>query len=241
MQHKEKVYSGIRYQHIRVPQNSDKTTDSLCLYEGNDLKNMITSLDDRNTKSYIHYVNGYASYYFKKGTYLKLDADYMNTKSNTGQDYSAMSSGTISTKSWARNSLYAGRLAFVAPLMGGTVKTGFDFSYTINKNSYKVLDTSTMQNELQTTQNTARQNGQSIFLQYERNWGEHWSGYAGLYFENITFKYYMNGERSDASRNYRDLYPSTSISYHVNDIQLTLAYRATTRRPSYFMLRSAIE
>jgi len=51
----------------------------------------------------------------------------------------------------------------------------------------------------------------------------------------------MNGERSDASRNYRDLYPSTSISYHVNDIQLTLAYRATTRRPSYFMLRSAIE
>lgn len=240
IQHDDILSAGIRYQYSRVPQSRYKTKDSLYAYNGNVLNNLIASNDNRRTQSNRHYVNGYASYNFTKDTYLKFDADYLNTESNTSQDYAA-SDGTVGTKSLSHNNLYAGRLTFCTPLIGGVIKTGAEFSYTVNKNSYKVLDTSTMQNELQTTWNTEKQMGLSYFVQYERNFGECWNGRVGGRFEHIDFNYFVNGDKSDASRINRGLYPSASVSYNADDLQITLAYRTTTRRPNYFMLRSAVE
>lgn len=240
MQHKDYLSAGVRYQYTKVPQNSDKVANDLSVYDGYALRNAIASQDNRNKKSDRHYVNGYVIYYFTKEISLKLDADYMNTEGDTKQDYS-VGKETLGTKSKSNNNLYAGRLTFSTPLLGGRVRTGTELSYTVNKNSFNVLEGYTMQNELQTTQNTAKQMGQSYFVQYERDWAEHWSGLIGGRFEDIKFRYYVDGKKSDVSHTNRGFYPSASVSYNADDLRMTLAYRVTTRRPSYFMLRSAVE
>lgn len=64
----------------------------------------------------------------------------------------------------------------------------------------------------------------------------------GIRFEYMNFNYYNNSNYStkDSQRD-KGFYPSTAINYKNNDVQMTLAYRYMTLRPSYFMLRNSVE
>ena len=45
---------------------------------------------------------------------------------------------------------------------------------------------------------------------------------------------------SEASKSYGGFFPSGSIAYNNGDLDISLAYRYTTQRPSYFQLRNAV-
>lgn len=99
----------------------------------------------------------------------------------------------------------------------------------------------TLANELQSSANEAKQNLFAAFAQYERTFGEKWSASIGGRLESVKFDYFINSQKSDdVSRTYKGFYPSASVAYTCGNVQMSLAYRYTTLRPSYFQLRSEV-
>ncbi len=231
---------GLRYQYTDTPSNNFNCFDDL---EGQHLgivTNRAASKDYRQRTSKRHYVNAYLDYGLTDETYLKLDMDYLNGSSNDKQNY-YIATSNLGSRNNAKNQLYSGRLILASPLLCGNIKTGMEASYTNNNNNYKVVDGSTLQNDLHSTINKAYQHLYDGFAEYDHPWGEHWNANIGLRYEYTNFNYFVDGiKSSEASKSYGGFFPSGSIAYNNGDLDISLAYRYTTQRPSYFQLRNAV-
>lgn len=240
-QWQDKLSAGVLYRYTGTPNDRFDTTDKLEAYKNNVLVNAISSIDNRRFRADSHYMNVYVNYNWSSDTYLKLDADYLNGSKTNSQDY-ASSDEYVGNNSKSANKLYAGKLTFGTSFAGGSLKTGIEGAYTDNDNRYEVSDETTMQNELRSTANVAKQGLFALFAQYERSFGEHWSGSVGARFEHLAFNYYVDGVKSDdMSRKYSGIYPSASVAYSSHGIDMSIAYRYTTNRPTYFMLRNSVD
>ena len=236
----ERSSAGFRYQYINTPRQhyncfNDETTTRRGV-----ITHYITSKDYRQEKPERHYLNAYCNYGFNDETYLKLDVDFLNGRTITNQDYNL---GEISlySRNEAKNILYAGRLLFSTPLWGGTVKTGAEASYTTNDNHYDVVDDDVIASSIHSTPNEARQRLFAGFVEYAHAWTDNWNTNLGMRYEYTDFIYMVDGVTwADVSKTYAGLFPSASLDYKTGDVSLSLAYRYTTRRPSYFALRNAI-
>lgn len=232
--------AGFRYQYTNTPrQHFNCFNDEVATRDGM-LTRHIASKDYRQQKPERHYLNAYCHYGFTEETYLKLDLDFLNGRTITNQDYNL---GEISlySRNEARNILYAGRLLFSAPLWGGFVRTGAEVSYTANDNHYDVVDDDIIARSIHSTPNKARQHLLAGFAEYARSWADRWNANLGMRYEFTDFNYFVDGVKSEeASQAYSGLFPSLSVGYKTDDVSLSLAYRYTTRRPTYFALRSAI-
>ena len=119
--------------------------------------------------------------------------------------------------------------------------SGTDGAFTTNKNRYSILDGTTLQNSLLPASNVAKQQLYSFFSEYEKSFGTHWDISMGIRFEYMNFNYYNNSNNSKKdSQKDKGFYPSAAINYKNDNVQMTLAYRYTTLRPSYFMLRNQL-
>lgn len=239
-EHRDKVAMGAIYKYTSVPDETFTVDDYVEVKHLGRVRGFMSN-DKRKSAIYSHYINGYLSYYFTKDTYLKIDFDYMNSSNENNQDYS-LSSKEIHSKNHSNNMLYAYRAKVISPLAGGTLTFGTDGAFTTNKNRYSILDGTTLRNSLLPTSNVAKQQLYSIFSEYEKSFGAHWDISMGIRFEYMNFNYYNNSNNSTKdSQKDKGFYPSTAINYKNNDVQMTLAYRYTTLRPSYFMLRNSVE
>lgn len=239
-EHRDKVAMGAIYKYTSVPDETFTVDDYVEVKHLGRVRGFMSN-DKRKSAIYSHYINGYFSYYFTKDTYLKIDFDYMNSSNENNQDYS-LSSKEIHSKNHSNNMLYAYRAKVISPLAGGTLTSGTDGAFTTNKNRYSILDGTTLRNSLLPTSNVAKQQLYSIFSEYEKSFGAHWDISMGIRFEYMNFNYYNNSNNSTKdSQKDKGFYPSTAINYKNNDLQMTLAYRYTTLRPSYFMLRNSVE
>lgn len=239
-EHRDKVAMGAIYKYTSVPDETFTVDDYVEVKHLGRVRGFMSN-DKRKSAIYSHYINSYLSYYFTKDTYLKIDFDYMNSSNENNQDYS-LSSKEIHSKNHSNNMLYAYRAKVISPLAGGTLTSGTDGAFTTNKNRYSILDGTTLRNSLLPTSNVAKQQLYSIFSEYEKSFGAHWDISMGIRFEYMNFNYYNNSNNSTKdSQKDKGFYPSTAINYKNNDVQMTLAYRYTTLRPSYFMLRNSVE
>lgn len=239
-EHRDKVAMGAIYKYTSVPDETFTVDDYVEVKHLGRVRGFMSN-DKRKSAIYSHYINGYLSYYFTKDTYLKIDFDYMNSSNENNQDYS-LSSKEIHSKNHSNNMLYAYRAKVISPLAGGTLTSGTDGAFTTNKNRYSILDGTTLRNSLLPTSNVAKQQLYSIFSEYEKSFGAHWDISMGIRFEYMNFNYYNNSNNSTKdSQKDKGFYPSTAINYKNNDVQMTLAYRYMTLRPSYFMLRNSVE
>ena len=239
-EHRDKVAMGAIYKYTSVPDETFTVDDYVEVKHLGRVRGFMSN-DKRKSAIYSHYINGYLSYYFTKDTYLKIDFDYMNSSNENNQDYS-LSSKEIHSKNHSNNMLYAYRTKVISPLAGGTLTSGTDGAFTTNKNRYSILDGTTLRNSLSPTSNVAKQQLYSIFSEYEKSFGAHWDISMGIRFEYMNFNYYNNSNYStkDSQRD-KGFYPSAVINYKNNNVQMTLAYRYMTLRPSYFMLRNSVE
>lgn len=232
--------AGFRYQYINTPRQHFNCFNDEVATRDDIITRHIVSKDYRQQKPERHYVNAYCNYGFNEETYLKLDVDYLNGRTITNQNYNL---GVISlySRNEAKNNLYAGRLLFSTPLWGGFVKTGAEVSYTANDNHYDVVDDDIIARSIHSTPNKARQHLFAGFVEYSHSWADLWNANFGMRYEFTDFNYFVDGVKSEeASKAYSGLFPSLSIGCKTGDVSLSLAYRYTTRRPSYFALRSAI-
>ncbi len=234
----DKLSFGMEYKNVYAPTNPGNIASGLTVRKNSLRKYSEKSNDDRNQSRKRHYVNGYVNYNFSEETSIQLNVDYLNLRKNDTQEYITHEDAMF-TNTDNDNKLYAGKLKFVTPIAGGTLNTGLEGSYSQNDNDYKILENTTLDNELSNSQNTAKTGLFSAFVEYERAFGKRWSMSAGGRFEHEDFKYIQNEEDDTRTIN-NAFFPSASIAYKDDDINMSLSYRYTTIRPIYFMLRSAI-
>jgi hypothetical protein len=239
-QFNDKLSAGTYYKYYDYPNTKFDCYADVTAYKNGVCNNQLNTIDNRRYKENSHSVNAYCDYQISKDTYLKLDADYLN-HTQIDKQYFSDEDGNLSSRNKSKSQLYSGRLIFAASLCGGQIKTGGEVSYTDNNNRYNLLDGATLATPLTSTANEARQNLYAGFAEYSHTLGERLSATAGVRYEYTNFNYYINGNKSaEASKTYNGFYPSASVAYKLENLQMSLAYRYSTQRPNYFSLRNAV-
>ena len=239
-QFNDKLSVGMYYKSYDHPHTKFDCYTDLKSYNDDLCNNLLNIIDHRRYEQKSHSLNAYCDYNFAKETALKFDADYLNRTQTDRQGFSE-EYGNLDSRNKSNSLLYSGRLTFMAPLGGGQIKTGGEASYTDNNNHYDLLAGATLANALSSTANEAKQNLYAGFAEYAHALGEKLKATVGIRYEHTDFSYYINGENSnEASKTYHGFYPSAAITYSAGDVEMSLAYRYSTRRPSYFSLRSAV-
>lgn len=190
-------------------------------------------------------VQGNAYYVGRIGEWnIDFNADWYWSESddrmNTIEDYTETGKNSVSndvtTGSESRNNLIASKLVLTAPLFGGNVSFGGEYSFSERKSLYSVFPKGIIDDD-----NSRIEEGMaSAFVQYSRRLGPV-NVQAGLRYENVDFDYYEDGKCiGEQSRVFNNLFPSLSLSAMFGSLGLQLGYSSDISRPSYSSLRSSI-
>ena len=190
-------------------------------------------------------LQGNAYYTGKIGQWgVDFNTDWMYTKSNsmmnTVEDYTETGQPTehndVTTNTVPRSNLVASKLVLTAPLFGGELSFGGEYSYSTRKSVYSVVPKGIIDDDRSRTEEGLA----TAFVEYARQFGPV-SAQVGLRYENVDFDYYEDGKRiAEQSKTYGDWFPSVALSAMFGKVGLQLGYSADIRRPSYNQLRSNI-
>ena len=190
-------------------------------------------------------LQGNAYYTGKIGRWsVDFNTDWMYTKSNstmnTVENYTETGQQTehndVITNNTPRSNLIASKLVLTAPLFGGSLSFGGEYSYSTRKSVYTVLPKGIIDDDRSRTEEGLA----TAFAEYGRQFGPV-SAQLGLRYEDVDFDYYEDGVRiAEQSRAYGDWFPSVALSAMFGKLGLQLGYSADIRRPSYSQLRSNI-
>ena len=190
-------------------------------------------------------LQGNAYYTGKIGLWsVDFNTDWIYTKSNsamnTVEDYTQTGRQTehndVTTNNTLRSNLIASKLVLTAPLFGGSLSFGGEYSYSTRKSVYTVLPKGIIDDDRSRTEEGLA----TAFVEYGRQFGPV-SAQLGLRYEDVDFDYYEDGKRiAEQSRSYGDWFPSVALSAMFGKLGLQLGYSADIRRPGYSQLRSNI-
>ena len=190
-------------------------------------------------------LQGNAYYTGKIGQWdIDFNTDWMYTKSNTAmntvEDYTEMGQTTehndVTTNTVPRSNLIASKLVLTAPLFGGELSFGGEYSYSTRKSVYTVLPKGIIDDDRSRTEEGLA----TAFVEYGRQFGP-MAAQVGLRYEYVDFDYYEDGVRKpEQSKAYGDWFPSVALSAMLGKVGFQLGYSADIRRPSYDQLRSNI-
>ncbi len=143
----------------------------------------------------------------------------------------------VSTDKLTYNSLVASKLVLTAPLAGGELSFGGEYSTSSRRSTYNVLPKDIIDDE----KARIRENMTSAYLDYSRSLGKLYVQ-AGLRYEYVDFNYFDHGVRvGEQCRTFSNLFPSLAMSTSVGNVQMQLGYANDISRPSYHNLRSGIQ
>lgn len=233
---------GIRYDYDRIPKSSLILDMPTTVYQDNIVYENSNSHGQNLKQQTNHQVN---MYYNSKVSEWNIDfnADGLwsnaHTDSYTNEEthYSTMEHDKriVTTFNKIRNTLYAAKLILSHPLLGGTFTLGSEYSHTQRTSEYLSPEGFTDEDE-----SKIKEGGLAIFADYSHSFGKV-DIQAGLRFENVIFDYYQYGKHIDEqSKKYNNLFPSLSISFPINKVQVKLNYAADISRPYYGQLRSNV-
>ena len=190
-------------------------------------------------------LQGNAYYTGKIGQWnIDFNTDWMYTKSNstmnTVEDYTEVGQETehndVTTNNVPRSNLIASKLVVTAPLLGGSLSFGGEYSYSTRKSVYSVVPKGIIDDDRSRTEEGLA----TAFVEYSRQFGP-LSAQVGLRYEHVDFDYYEDDAYvAEQSRTYGDLFPSVALSAMLGKLGLQLGYSADISRPSYDQLRSNI-
>lgn len=192
--------------------------------------------------------NGYLNTYYsgRMGDFqLNLNADYAHGNSTSNDLFTTITEDETNIMRSNTENKY--KLAAVKAdanyqVGKGSIEMGVEYSYTNNKSSYK-NDNEDLQEDLPSRRTENKQNLMGLFAAYRHTWDK-FNLYAGLRYEHIDFQYHIDKVKSnDQSKSYNNLFPILNLSYSLMDdkINMSLSYRRTTSRPSYYQLRGDIQ
>lgn len=236
--------AGIMFQKSGLLYSSYLGNSDFTVRENNVLMKDFKSIDNtKNTPYYRNYLNAYYDGKFTDWLSAKLNIDYANGCTFSGttlQNFRPDSTETIKTKSKTDYSLHAAKFILTSPLWQGQLEYGYEFSKTVNNQVFNVIE-SGESNVLESSQGTQNQMLNAGFFTYSKEMGK-FSASLGVRYENVNFQYFNEKIKdNESSRVYNNFFPSASITYIKDKLQMQLSYRNSTDRPSYYQLRSEIQ
>ena len=235
--------AGISAQLNREPTNTwDGYMESTLAQDGTLVEQLLSEGPDFTQYTELQ---GNAYYTGKIGQWgIDFNTDWVYIKSNstknTIEDYTQTGQPTehnsVTTNSVPRSNLIASKLVLTAPLFGGELSFGGEYSYSTRKSVYTVLPKGIIDDDRSRTEEGLA----TAFVEYGRQFGPV-AAQVGLRYENVDFDYYEDGKRmAEQSKTYGDWFPSVAFSAMLGKVGLQLGYSADISRPSYNQLRSNI-
>ena len=143
---------------------------------------------------------------------------------------------TVHSNSKETSHLYAAKLIFDYPVLGGKLKLGTELSKTkshgvfINEEGF-----------VSSSETDIKEHNIAGFAQYELSLN-HWMMGAGVRYEDVTREYYLYGEKQDdVCRKYHNIFPNLSLAWSKGDWSWQLSMNEKMHRPSYRSLRNYMQ
>ena len=212
-------------------QKSDFMTDA---FEDETDDDHLTGDGHEKTKRIEHNVNAYYS-----GTVGKLSIDanadmvILNetTDALTFEVAEESENRSVTTRSEAKNRLYAAKLVAGYPLWKGKIELGAEGSSVRRTDSFLNPEKIIISSHTETKES----NG-AVFAELTQQIGK-LTGKFGLRYEHVDSRYFgIIG--SDTVRTYNDIFPSAMLSYPIGKVQTRLSYARNINRPAFSQLTS---
>ena len=197
----------------------------------------LTSLDHTTGSDGNHHLNFYYKKKWKEKWKFNVFADYIRrTGSQNGTIFESDSQlddkevYTIGNSGW---NVYAMNASLVYDAgKAGTISLGTNISHVDGFN--KVVNINTLNNG----ETQSRENKQALYLSYDYSLGD-FSLNAGLRFEALSTRskdlLNLTGE---IKHNYRDLFPSVTLSHQKGSLGQSFSYTLRTERPPYDLINN---
>lgn len=191
-----------------------------------------------------HTFNTYYSGSFGK-VKLEWDGDLYFTNNGRDQHTQEISldknadSRNLQTASSSEGRLYATKLTVSFPIWKGNFKVGSEYTNTQRKSTYTIVGNA---DDLpQNADDKIKETNTAGFFSYGVNINKVQLN-GGLRFEHVVSDYYSKGKYiPEQSREYNNFFPSFSINFPVDKVQLSFSYSTRTIRPSYVILSSEVQ
>jgi len=181
-----------------------------------------------------HKVNAYYSGTVGKWS-IDANADMVvqneSTDAFTTEVAKASESRNVSTRSEAKNQLYAAKLVAGYPVWKGKLELGAEGS-TVRRtddflNPERIIGSSNTE---------TKESSGALFAELTQQFGK-LTAKLGLRYEHVDSRYYGT-VNSDTTRTYNDLFPSAMLSYPIGKVQTRLTYARNINRPAFSQLAS---
>lgn len=133
--------------------------------------------------------------------------------------------------------LYATKLIFTRPLLGGSLSFGGEYSYSKHGYDFRTQQIG-VNLPASDTNSEVNENIAAGFVEYTHAFGKLQAN-AGVRFEHAQNDYYEEGQLvDDQSRTYNDFFPSVTLGMPVGKVQMQLSYAQDITRPDYNSLNN---
>ena len=191
-----------------------------------------------------HHVNTYYDGKIADCAILHFDGDIVvgNNGSNKQTINSNIIGDTLEIVPSISNTdyyLYAGKLWLKKSIFEGEILLGNETSYTRNEQNYKMLNP----DFIEVTPNSfdlSKQLNISPFVTFSKRW--HNIGMnVGARYEYVKYEYFLNNIKQESqSKTYNRIFPTVLLSYDTPKLSMSINYRNSISRPSYYQLRNSI-
>ena len=135
-----------------------------------------------------------------------------------------------------QRSLYAAKLIFDYPVLGGNLSAGTEVSKT---NSHGVF--TNQEGYVSSSETDIKEHNIAGFMQYQLPL-QNWHIALGLRYEDVVRNYFESGvKQDDVSRTYHNLFPNLSVAWNKGDWSLQLSMNERMHRPSYRSLQNYMQ
>ncbi len=184
-----------------------------------------------------HTVNAYYS-----GTIGKLSIDANadmviqneTTDAFTVEVAKESESRNVTTRSEAKNQLYAAKLVAGYPVWKGKIELGAEGSSVRRTDDFLNPERIIISSSTETKESSG-----AVFAELTQQIGK-LTAKAGLRYEHVNSRYFGT-INSDTTRTYNDIFPSAMLSYPIGKVQTRLSYACNINRPAFSQLTSDLK
>ena len=213
-------------------QNSDMLTTT---YQDDVSEDELTGKGREDVKRTEHMVNAYYSGRLGKWT-LDANADMLfQREANdalTIENARVSEDRTVTTRSEAKNRLYAAKMVAGCQLWQGKLEFGAEGS-TVHRTDFFA----NQERIISGSDTKTKETDEALFAELTQRIGK-LSAKIGLRYEHVDSRFYGQIMVVDTNRTYHDLFPSAMLSYPLGNVQTRLSYARNIGRPAFAQLSS---
>ena len=206
-------------------------------FEDETVDDHLTGDGDEKIKRIEHNVNAYYS-----GTIGKLSIDANTdmviqnetTDAFTVEVAKESENRNVTTRSEAKNQLYAAKLVAGYPLWKGKIELGAEGSSVRRTDDFLNPERIIISSSTETKESSG-----AVFAELTQQIGK-LTAKAGLRYEHVDSRYFGT-VNSDTTRTYNDIFPSAMLSYPIGKVQTRLSYAQNINRPAFGQLTSDLK